>query len=1531
MQKKDNEKTCATPEVPGFLSTRKTDTAKYYYYESLGRGAQGVVWSINRAKDEKRFALKIKKVKEGERGEDDNELQYLEQLRHFACLQIEEAFCDDGYLFIVTEYCDAGSLHHLLGTASLKVGKSIGVIAFQILTGLHYLHSTMNLIHGDMKPENVLVCQNAIVKIGDFGLSSRFASMESILSVLPLGPCCASRKRRCGTLEYMAPEVARGSPPDPASDMWAFGAILGECLKGKRLFPAKNLVEHINLVEGQPEIIKASYRQCNTLAMQDPKSPSLQQLVEIIDRLLDKDPSKRPTSTQLLQEPFFKDAGRQFIKKMEMHFWTRFRSEQVIWEQIKNDLGHQVGTEILILDGGSGGGIAHQSHSPLSFSTSERIEVKELSMAPVQLAGFSSQNAAGSMLQPEMVNSPPPPAGSRFLEHSLFNFQTIPFSTASSHVPKTQKVCKQEGNLCSTADGRLPPFSFFLEPKGYKKYAIHLTKNYFILSQERHCSLRSASGDRSHQNDRIAEGKEKECTERTWRSLLGHRDTAGAAVAYLEKRGVKDCTTSPQEGAGQASASSLPQGLPKSSCSGGRPSADFTMKREEVEAGDMQRWDDVGYTREEWGAPDVVKREKSIIPSDAMGSSLFSTPDYPKEVALAVEMEETVVGKGSRGHSAISLSHSPFHFPYHDSPCVGIEVSHFSSSSISSSPHLSQIHVPSFTYECGVSTAEGMLESVNREEEEGRQTEETRGKRGEEGKRTNEEPKESLPTLFWNLSDADDMGKEWPFPPLCSAQERQVHHLNERETKKALPGLSTKEETRENTPMEERDTARHAASLLKIREGYYTGYGSLERDSVSVESKKRDSEGGQFTTRVSGVWKTSDSMSASFAVLQVSAWMRPERCYEGDARETTMSTPSTWSVAAALDTEGGAREFLLRSEDHWMLPPLCHSSSTAMEDAVLSGTKRACSTPCLSKENTYDATRGAFCTSVPCPPSSLGHLQGEQKGNDNEGTERKVEGNDDSWWNNSILQEGSETPKTRGMAGVDRKEKQTHSKLSSLRGEWRKENEMLEEGCAGVFVSSDHGVSECEHQKEKKRLVSSSLATENGVAAFHRIYIDLRNIVCLPKSEGRFTFLVKGEVLQVELQGSQEKSFPPFFPNFKGTEVEVQSTLANGPPLCQLTSGCSTLSATPCIVVEPHTTGTAPSRATRSFSAHPTTASPYPTWNASLVSLRDRTKEHFCSDGITKRRPSMPYPLSSSPPSSSLMANTTGVPRSSAPSSLYSPWVVSSPCSSPLIPSSPFGYFSSCCEEASSVTSNNPNSHYTNTYPPQNHSLSGSVGMLFNPSVVHQGVEPMSNGSLFPTTRVAGAAASTGGLGGVLPEVTAHAQNNFAVFSNSPLFSSPPPPLCCYSYVPTQIPAPPSDGSVTSSPYWGPCNSTPSALLTSPLNTNLLGFSDICTPLRPGRGGGGTSEMCGPSFVMLPPSSLPFTSLPSTPQRTSIPPTSPSLRAGCTERDGNARLNPRSPAIHCHSYHPHRTTGNNAGSRMMSTAGTTNPYNNNKR
>lgn len=196
---------------------------RYQLIDVRGEGTSGVVY---RAFDRLRMsdvAIKFPKSPNTDaRRELENEVLLLEHLQHEFIVGLLDAELDSQHPYIVTEYCDRGSLRHWTGRLHWSVVVSI---LRQVVQGLQCIHDS-GAFHRDIKPDNLLLKStndNAfVVKIADFGIACVLSRRPSMMN--------GSK----GTRGYIAREVLEGEPFASTADIYSLGIVATELLTGKR-------------------------------------------------------------------------------------------------------------------------------------------------------------------------------------------------------------------------------------------------------------------------------------------------------------------------------------------------------------------------------------------------------------------------------------------------------------------------------------------------------------------------------------------------------------------------------------------------------------------------------------------------------------------------------------------------------------------------------------------------------------------------------------------------------------------------------------------------------------------------------------------------------------------------------------------------------------------------------------------------------------------------------------------------------------------------------------------------------------------------------------------------------------------------------------------------------------------------------------------------------------------------------------------------------------------------------------------------
>ncbi|XP_052068888.1 cyclin-dependent kinase-like 2 isoform X3 [Mytilus californianus] len=294
-------------------------------YENLGLVGEGSYGMVLKCRHKETGQLvAIKKFLESE---DDKmvkkialrEVRMLKQLRHDHLVNLIEVFRRKKRLYLVFEFVDHTVLDELEKCPNGLDENTVRRILWQVLKGVEFCH-VHNIIHRDVKPENILVSKSGVVKLCDFGFARTLAQPgESYTDYV-------------ATRWYRAPELLVGDTKyGKAVDIWAIGCLLSEMLTGEPLFPGDSDIDQLyhivkcfgNLTPRHKEVF---LRNPLFVGMRIPEVKETVPLEKKFNRIssfaldlmkqsLRLDPDDRPTCTQLLKHEFFQKDG--FITRIQ--------------------------------------------------------------------------------------------------------------------------------------------------------------------------------------------------------------------------------------------------------------------------------------------------------------------------------------------------------------------------------------------------------------------------------------------------------------------------------------------------------------------------------------------------------------------------------------------------------------------------------------------------------------------------------------------------------------------------------------------------------------------------------------------------------------------------------------------------------------------------------------------------------------------------------------------------------------------------------------------------------------------------------------------------------------------------------------------------------------------------------------------------------------------------------------------------------------------------------------------------------------
>lgn len=288
----------------------------------IGYGAFGVVWAVTDPRDGKRVALKkmpnvFQNLISAKRVY--RELRMLSHFKHDNVLQsldiLQPPHLDFFQeIYVVTELMQS-DLHKIIVSPQPLTSDHVKVFLYQLLRGVKYLHS-VRVLHRDIKPGNLLVNSNCVLKICDFGLARIEEPDES-----------RHMTQEVVTQYYRAPEILMGTKHySTGVDIWSVGCIFAELLSRRILFQAQSPIQQLDLITdllGTPSledmktaceparqhIMRQAHKPPTITALYTLSNQATHEAVDLLCRMLVMDPNKRISATNALAHPYL-DEGR---------------------------------------------------------------------------------------------------------------------------------------------------------------------------------------------------------------------------------------------------------------------------------------------------------------------------------------------------------------------------------------------------------------------------------------------------------------------------------------------------------------------------------------------------------------------------------------------------------------------------------------------------------------------------------------------------------------------------------------------------------------------------------------------------------------------------------------------------------------------------------------------------------------------------------------------------------------------------------------------------------------------------------------------------------------------------------------------------------------------------------------------------------------------------------------------------------------------------------------------------------------------
>jgi len=213
---------------------------KYEKLEKIGEGTYGTVFKAKNRETGEIVALKRVRLDDDDEGVPSSALReicLLKELKHKNIVALYDVLHSERKLTLVFEHCDQDLKKYFDSLNGEIDSDVVKALMYQLLRGLHYCHSH-NILHRDLKPQNLLINKTGELKLADFGLARAFG--------IPVR--CYSAE--VVTLWYRPPDVLFGAKLyTPSIDMWSAGCIFAELANaGRPLFPGSDVDDQLKRV-----------------------------------------------------------------------------------------------------------------------------------------------------------------------------------------------------------------------------------------------------------------------------------------------------------------------------------------------------------------------------------------------------------------------------------------------------------------------------------------------------------------------------------------------------------------------------------------------------------------------------------------------------------------------------------------------------------------------------------------------------------------------------------------------------------------------------------------------------------------------------------------------------------------------------------------------------------------------------------------------------------------------------------------------------------------------------------------------------------------------------------------------------------------------------------------------------------------------------------------------------------------------------------------------------------------------------------
>ena len=299
--------------------------------KELGAGSFGRVYLVKHKVTKAEYAIKAidkrDKTNQEEKPYFRREIEVMYKIHHPNVVKLYGHFEDNNYCYFIMEYISKGNVYGLIPSDKKKKinPKVVASLMKDVISAVYYLHNMDPIIiHRDIKPENVLLSENLVAKLTDFGWSNYMQEDEKRTTV-------------CGTPIYLAPEIIKEQGHDEKVDIWCIGVLCFELITGNVPFQGND----IDTLKENILHLKITW----------PKDINID-AKNLIKKILKSDPASRMPLEEMLQHPFFTkylpNAVKSLIKPDKTANYKPFivcKDNPNTWDPISKDPKSNTGNQ----------------------------------------------------------------------------------------------------------------------------------------------------------------------------------------------------------------------------------------------------------------------------------------------------------------------------------------------------------------------------------------------------------------------------------------------------------------------------------------------------------------------------------------------------------------------------------------------------------------------------------------------------------------------------------------------------------------------------------------------------------------------------------------------------------------------------------------------------------------------------------------------------------------------------------------------------------------------------------------------------------------------------------------------------------------------------------------------------------------------------------------------------------------------------------------------------------------------------------